>query len=328
MKPLFRIAASLVGLAALLLLGAWLWLSHFIDAPGPLSARAVVVVAKGSGLAQISRQLAEAGVVSDALAFRLGATWLAKAKSLQAGEYAFDPGLSPKAVLDKLSAGEVVVHHFTLVEGRTVRQLVDEMKAEAALEGEVFPLPPEGSLLPETYNFTLGEARQQLIGRMKKAMDEALAEAWAGRAENLPLKTSQELLILASIIERETGLAEERPHVASVFVNRLRKGMRLQSDPTAIYDLSEGWGVMDRPLSKADLERATPHNTYVIPALPPGPIANPGRASLKAAANPQASDDLYFVADGSGGHAFSPSLDSHNKNVANWRKVEKGRQGK
>lgn len=326
MKRLLRIAVSLFGLAALSILGLWLWLFHFIDAPGPLADRTVLVVAKGAGLAQISKQLAEAKVVSDALAFRLSATWLAKAKVLQAGEYAFDPATSPKTVLNKLSSGDVVIHHFTLVEGRTVRQLQDALRAEPLLEGEVFPLPAEGGLLPETYNYTLGETRQQLIGRMKKAMDEALAEAWAGRADGLPLKSPQELLILASIVERETGLPEERPRVASVFVNRLKKGMRLQSDPTAIYDLSEGLGVLDRPLSKADLERATPHNTYVIPGLPPGPIANPGKASLRAAANPLTGDDLYFVADGSGGHAFSPSLEGHNKNVANWRQLEKTRK--
>ena len=325
MKALLRIAASLFGLAALSLLGGWLWLSHFIDAPGKLSVPTKLVIAKGAGLQAISRQLADAQVVEGPTAFRLAASWQGKAKALQAGEYEFQPGATPRAVMDKLAAGEVVIHQITLAPGRTVRQMLEELRGETALEGEVSPLPAEGSLLPETYHFILGETRNQLIGRMKKAMDEALAQAWAARIEGLPLNNPQELLILASIVERETGLATERPHVAAVFVNRLKKGMRLQSDPTTIYDLSGGLGVMDRPLTKADLERATPHNTYAIDRLPPGPIANPGRASLMAAARPLASDDLYFVADGTGGHVFSATLEGHNKNVANWRRVENER---
>ncbi len=325
MKPLLRIAASLFGLAALSLLGGWLWLSHFIDAPGKLAAPTRLVIAKGAGLQSISRQLADAQVVEGLTAFRLAASWLGKAKALQAGEYDFQPGATPRAVMDKLASGDVVIHQVTLAPGRTVRQMLDELKVEPALEGEVSLLPAEGSLLPETYHFILGESRNQLIGRMKKAMDDALAQAWAARIDGLPLNSPQEMLILASIVERETGLAEERPHVAAVFVNRLKKGMRLQSDPTAIYDLSGGLGVMERPLTKADLERATAHNTYVIDRLPPGPIANPGRASLMAVARPLDSDDLYFVADGTGGHAFSPTLEGHNRNVANWRRVEKER---
>jgi UPF0755 protein len=328
MKLFLRLTASLAGLAVLSFLGLKLWLGQFLESPGPLSQPVTLVIPKGSGLQVIARHLSEAQVVSNPLAFRLGATWLGKAKALQAGEYAFQPGMTPKAIMDRLASGDVVIHSFTLVEGRTVRQLAEELKGEAALDGDFFPLPAEGSLLPETYNFLLGETRIQLAARMKKAMDEALAQAWASRAEGLALANPQELLVLASIVERETGLEQERPHVAAVFHNRLKKGMRLQSDPTVIYDLSEGLGVLDRPLSKADLERATPHNTYVVNRLPPGPIANPGRASLMAVAHPLESDDLYFVADGSGGHAFSKSLESHNEKVGNWRKVEKNRRKK
>lgn len=327
MKLLLRLAAGLLGLAALSILGGWLWLGHYLETPGPLAQPVTLVISKGAGLSAISKQLSDAFVIAHPLAFRLGAMRLSKTKALQAGEYAFAPAMSPRQVMEKLASGEVVIHQFTLVEGRTVRQLLDELQAETALEGEVAAPPAEGSLLPETYNFILGETRAQLILRMKRAMDEALAEAWRMRAEGLTLTDPQQLLILASIVERETGVAAERPHVAAVFHNRLKKGMRLQSDPTAIYDLSGGLGVLDRPLLKADLERASPHNTYVIPGLPPGPIANPGRASLMGAARPAASDDLYFVADGTGGHAFSASLEGHNRNVANWRKIEKG-QGK
>jgi UPF0755 protein len=328
MKLVLRIAAGLLGLAVLLFLGLRFWLVGYLETPGPLVQPVNVVIPKGSGLQAIANQLAGAQAITDPLAFRLGATWLSKSKSLKAGEYELLPGMTPKAVMDKLASGDVVVHHFTLVEGHTVRQLAQDLLADPALEGDVVPLPKEGSLLPETYNYLLGETRAQLMGRMRKAMDEAVAEIWAGRAENLPLKSPEELLILASIVERETGLANERPHVASVFHNRLRKGMRLQSDPTAIYDLSEGFGVLDRALTKADLEKATPHNTYVIDRLPPGPIANPGRASLMAAAHPLETDDLYFVADGTGGHAFSKSLESHNQNVDGWRQIEKKRKKK
>lgn len=324
MKLLLRLAAGLLGLAALSILGGWLWLGHYLDAPGPLAQPATLVIPKGAGLSAISKQLSEAFVIAHPQAFRLGAMRLAKTKSLQAGEYAFAPAMSPRQVMEKLASGEVVIHQFTLVEGRTVRQLLGELQAETALEGEVAAPPAEGSLLPETYHFILGETRAQLISRMKKAMDEALAEAWRMRADDLTLTDPRQLLILASIVERETGIAAERPHVAAVFHNRLKKGIRLQSDPTAIYDLSGGLGVLDRPLLKADLERASPHNTYVIPGLPPGPIANPGRASLMAVARPLVSEDLYFVADGTGGHVFSPTLEGHNRNVANWRKIEKG----
>lgn len=327
MKLVLRLAAGLFGLAALSLLAGWLWLGHYLDAPGPLAQPATLVIPKGAGLSAISKQLSDAFVIARPLAFRLGVMRLAKTKALQAGEYAFAPAMTPRQVMEKLASGEVVIHQFTLVEGRTVRQVLSELQAETALEGEVAVPPAEGSLLPETYHFILGETRAQLVLRMRKAMDEALAEAWAGRAEGLSLRNQQELLILASIVERETGVASERPHVAAVFHNRLKKGMRLQSDPTAIYDLSGGFGVLERPLLKVDLERVSPHNTYVIPGLPPGPIANPGRASLMAAARPIASEDLYFVADGTGGHVFSPTLEGHNRNVANWRKIEKG-QGK
>ncbi|TAN44382.1 MAG: endolytic transglycosylase MltG [Rhodospirillales bacterium] len=325
MKRLLVIAATLLGMAALLFLGLWWSLQQFLAAPLPLSQPLTLVVSKGAGLAAITQQLSNAGVIGHPLLFRLGTMWMGRTKALQAGEYAFEPGMSHRLLIDKMALGEVVVHRFTLVEGRTVRQLLDELKAEPALEGEVGPLPGEGRLLPETYNFILGETRSQMIARMQRAMDQALMEAWNGRDEGLLLSSPTELLILASIVERETGLAAERPHVAAVFHNRLKKGMRLQSDPTAIYALSDGLGVLERPLSRADLENPSPFNTYVVDRLPPAPIANPGRASLMAVAHPQVSNDLYFVADGTGGHVFAATLEAHNQNVARWRQIEKER---
>lgn len=326
MRGYLKAAAGLFVAVTLLLTAVWAGVHQYLDIPGALEKPVTLVIPKGAGLKAIALQLAHANVISSPSAFRIGTMALGKAKAMRAGEYAFRPGMTPRAVLDKLVAGDVVIHHFTLVEGRTVRQVFEELRAEPSLEGEAGAMPPEGRMLPETYNFVLGDSRVQLVGRMVRAMDEALAEAWNGRAEGLPLETPAELLILASIVERETGIAAERPRVAAVFVNRLKKGMRLQSDPTVIYDLSDGLGVAERPLSKADLESMTPHNTYVLDRLPPGPIANPGRASLLAAAHPLNSDDLYFVADGTGGHAFSASLEGHNQNVANWRKLEKGRK--
>ncbi|MBF0354844.1 MAG: endolytic transglycosylase MltG [Alphaproteobacteria bacterium] len=325
MRRTLRIVAALTGVAALLLVGVGYSLQKFMEAVIPLTAPVTLVISKGSGLSGISKDLRVADVVASPLFFRLGAMMAGKTKLLKAGEYAFQPGMTHQSVMDKMVLGDVVVHQFTLVEGRTVRQVQDELRFEKALEGDVGPLLPEGSLLPETYNFILGEARSQMIQRMRRSMETALAEAWAGRAEGLTLASPHELLILASIIERETGLAAERPHVSAVFHNRLKKGMRLQSDPTVIYALSDGLGVLERPLSRADLERPTPFNTYVINRLPPEPIANPGRASLQAAAHPLNSDDLYFVADGTGGHAFAPTLEAHNRNVANWRRIEKER---
>ncbi|MBF0168342.1 MAG: endolytic transglycosylase MltG [Alphaproteobacteria bacterium] len=325
MKRLIRIAATLTGAAALLLLGLWWSVDRFMASPLPLKMPVTLVISKGAGLSGIAKDLRAADVIASPLFFRLGAMMAGKTKLLKAGEYAFQPGMSHQAALEKMVQGDVVVHQFTLVEGRTVRQVQDELRFEKALEGDVGPLLPEGSLLPETYNFILGETRGQLLQRMRRSMETALAEAWAGRAEGLTLASPHELLILASIIERETGLAAERPHVSAVFHNRLKKGMRLQSDPTVIYALSDGLGVLERPLSRADLERPTPFNTYVIDRLPPDPIANPGRASLQAAARPAPSDDLYFVADGTGGHAFAPTLEAHNRNVANWRRIEKER---
>jgi UPF0755 protein len=224
-----------------------------------------------------------------------------------------------------LTSGKTIVHRLTLPEGVMSAEAAALIAAAEPLVGEIGTIPPEGSLLPETYHFSRGDTRSDLIARMQAAQDEVLAELWPTRSDDLPFDTRREAVILASIVEKETGVAEERPLVASVFINRLRKEMRLQSDPTVVYGLTDGEGPLGRALTRADLEIATPYNTYLIDGLPPGPIANPGRASLAAVLSPAESEYLYFVADGSGGHAFAKTLTQHNRNVANWRKIRRDR---
>jgi UPF0755 protein len=325
MKRWLLTLALLIAGAGLTSLFGYFQVKSRFEAPGPLAQPLVLVIEKGAGLDAIARRLAEAGVIPSRLGFIVMGKISGKASQLKAGEYAFAPAISAQAAMEKIVQGDVVVHRFTLVEGWTVRQLLDALKAETALAGDLPKTPPEGRLLPETYHFTLGETRSQLILRMAKSMDEALADLWPKRAEGLLLKTPEEALVFASIIEKETGLASERTRVAAVFHNRLKKGMRLQSDPTVIYGLTEGAAALERALTRDDLSRVTRWNTYAVDGLPPSPIANPGRASLVAALHPAASDDLYFVADGTGGHVFSRTLDEHNRHVANWRRIEAGR---
>ncbi|MGE5547547.1 MAG: endolytic transglycosylase MltG [Solirubrobacterales bacterium] len=293
--------------------------------PGPLPEPTTVVVPKGAGTQAVGALLEKAGVVDSGLVLTIGAKL--RRVTLKAGEYAFPAHVSPEEAMRLMAEGRTVVHKLTVAEGLTVKQVLDLVREADYLAGDVGTKPAEGSLLPETWHLSRDDARDEVIARMQKSMTQALDGLWASRAQGLPLKTKQEALVLASIVERETALTAERPQVAAVFLNRLSLGMKLQSDPTVIYGLSDGLGVLDRPLSRADL--ANPHrwNTYVIDGLPPTPIANPGRASLEAVLHPADSDALYFVADGSGGHVFARSLDDHNRNVANWRKVERQRRG-
>jgi UPF0755 protein len=310
----------------------WAWQRY--TGPGPLAEDRTVVIERGSGVNSIAQQLAEEGVLPDPWILPVGVRLFGKGRSLKAGEYRFPAHVSPQAVLEKLASGEVVQRQVTIPEGLTAAQVVELLAAADGLAGEVAAMPPEGSLLPETYSFTLGDSREALIQRMRAGMEAALAELWAKRAPELPLKSAEEAVTLASIVEKETGVAAERPRVAAVFVNRLKRGMPLQSDPTVIYALTggkaasvaNGEGVLGRRLTRADLDADHPYNTYRIPGLPPGPIANPGRASIEAVLNPPATNELYFVADGTGGHAFAATLDEHNRNVAKWRKLQNGSQ--
>ncbi len=307
------------GIAAVV---AWQQLQTYMAMPGPLQEARNVVVPSGSGMAAITDLLESEGVIEKPLWFRIGARLNEQDRSLKAGEYALEPGMSPNAVLALLESGKVVQRKVTVVEGTTVHEILEILRATEGLSGELpDAMPDEGSLLPDTYFFQKGTTRAQMLERMQLAMIQTMDELWPTRAEDLPIATREEALILASIVEKETGVAEERPQVASVFVNRLRRGMRLQSDPTVIYGLTEGKGPLGRQLLRSDWEHESPYNTYVIAGLPPGPIANPGHAAIEAVLQPDETPYLYFVADGSGGHAFARTLDEHNRNVAHWRRV-------
>ncbi len=320
MRRLGGIAVAVVVLLLLAAGGAWVYLQQQFEAPGPLQEEAVLVIPRGAGLATISGDLSKAGVISDPLVFELGVRFFADATALKAGEYAFAPGSSMQEVAALIASGRTVVHRLTVPEGLTSVEVVALLEEAEALEGEVGEVPPDGALLPETYHFHRGDTRADVLARMRQSMTKALAEAWEQRAENLPLNSPEEALVLASIVEKETGVDGERALVAGVFVNRLNKGMPLQSDPTVVYGITLGKAPLGRSLTRHDLAQATPYNTYQISGLPPGPIANPGRAALEAAVKPAQTEYLFFVAAGDGGHAFAKTLAEHNRNVAKWRK--------
>jgi len=321
------LVAALIGLVLLVGaagLGASAWVRAQLDARGPLDAETAVVIPRGASAAVIAERLAAAGVIASERLFLL-ALALDRGPALRAGEYAFPAGASIRQAIAILRTGRTVQRRLTIPEGLTVAQILALVDAAEGLTGAIETPPAEGTLLPETWAYSWGDTRASLIRRMAEAMDRALAEAWAARAPDLPLSSPREALILASIIERETASAEERPKVAGVFVNRLRRGMPLQSDPTVVYAVSGGAGVLDRPLTRADLETDHPVNTYRNRGLPPQPIAAPGRASLMAAVRPAETDALYFVADGTGGHTFSRTLEEHNRAVSRWREIERER---
>lgn len=322
----WRISAAGIALVAFAA-GTYFALRYDFQRPGPLKEPVTLIIERGESRHAIARTLANAHVVRLAPSFLAQLELFASDRMLKFGEYAFAPHQSAAEIVDKLARGDVVIRRFTVAEGLTnfeIRALIAENQA---LSGELPPLPGEGALLPETYFYRYGDERAELVHRMERDMRMAVAEIWAKRVPDLPLKSPDELVVLASIVEKETAIAEERPRVASVFVNRLRRGMRLQSDPTVIYALTQGRGILGRPLTRIDLAVKDPFNTYVVIGLPPRPITNPGRASLEAAANPAETNDLYFVADGNGGHAFSRTLEEHNRKVASWLKLRTGPGG-
>ena len=323
MKRWVKASALLAALIVLVATAAIVGGLFRLDRPGPLQDEAHIIVERGAAMPRIAESLQQAGVIDDAFLFRVAARLYRVSRSLKAGEYAFPAKVSMGGVIDILVSGETVVRQMTVPEGLTSAEILVLLGGMEGLVGSVEDLPEEGSLLPETYNYAWSDEQGVIVARMQQAMSDALAELWPERAEGLPFDTPEEALVLASIVEKETGVAEERPLVASVFVNRLRRGMRLQSDPTVIYAITEGKGPLDRPLSKRDLKVDNPYNTYRYAGLPPGPIANPGRASLEAVLNPAESDYYYFVADGTGGHAFAKTLAEHNRNVAKWRSLKR-----
>jgi UPF0755 protein len=290
--------------------------------PGPATAPTTVVIARGSRTAAIGRQLQDAGVIWRWWFFETAAQLLDTGGPLHAGEYAFLPGQSLHDVLKQMREGRTVVHRLTLPEGLSVAEIMALIDGEPSLSGISGARPAEGSLMPDTYNFSLGDARADLVARMRRAMDRTLAQAWASRAPAVKLPSPAAALALASIVEKESAIPGERPKVAAVFLNRLAKGMKLQADPTVIYALTDGAAPLGRPLSHADLAVDSPYNSYLYGGLPPTPIACPGRNALNAVLHPDPTGALYFVADGSGRHVFAQSLDDHNRNVAKLRQFE------
>ncbi|MDZ7823333.1 MAG: endolytic transglycosylase MltG [Ahrensia sp.] len=313
----------LIGLGALIYYGK----AEF-ERAGPTETAMNFEVRSGTSFTQITNSLARRNLITDAQIFTWGVRAYGKQNAMKAGEYEIKAGASMKQIMETLVEGKAILHALTIVEGNTVFQAMQKIAADEILTGDMpSQLPPEGSLIADTQRFGRGTTRQDIIERMQAQQAKLVEQIWAKRAPNLPFETIEQFVALASIVEKETGVAEERPQVAAVFVNRLRQGIRLQSDPTILYGIFGGEGrPADRPIYKSDIEKPTPYNTYTIDGIPPGPIAIPGRASLEAVANPAQTEDLFFVADGTGGHVFAKTLKEHNANVAKWRNIEKERK--
>ena len=314
---------TFVLLGALATAGALGWLLMESRSPGPLAADKVVLIVREDDGGGIADQLERAGVIDSAMWFNILTLLDGNRSALKRGEYDFKAGISMNEIENELIAHRVVRYKLTIPEGLTSDQIVQRLRDDEVLIGDIKESPREGSLMPDTYYFERGDTRQSILTRMAKMQVKSVEEIWKGRAPDLPIRSPGEMVTLASIVEKETGKVEERPRVAGVFVNRLEKHMRLESDPTIVYGLALGKGTLGRSITKADLNQSTPYNTYIIDGLPPGPICNPGKAALEAAANPLHSKELYFVADGTGGHVFAETFDQHVKNVAHWRQMKK-----
>jgi UPF0755 protein len=318
-----RVLLFLVFLAAIGF-GAYEWDVWNYSQPGPNPRETVVLIVPGDGVNAISQKLAKAGAVKYAQLFAADIRVRGRTSALKAGEYAIPAYASPSDIVDILVSGKSIQHKLTAAEGLTTDMIYTIVKNDPALEVEAGAEPAEGSLLPETYLFTHGTTRADILSRMERDQQKFVAEHWQMRATGLPFKTPEEALVLASIVEKETGIAAERRHIAAVFINRLKLGMKLQSDPTIIYGITKGYP-LGRRILQSEITRATPYNTYAIAGLPPTPICNPGKDAIAAVMEPDDSKDLYFVADGTGGHVFTDNIAQHEKNVAKWRQIEAGR---
>ncbi|WP_213774719.1 endolytic transglycosylase MltG [Bradyrhizobium sp. dw_78] len=326
-NPFVVVGNAIITIVLVLMIGAgatYYYGQKKITEPGPLQDDKIVIIPARAGMADIADTLQREGVIDNNRWAFIGAVLALRARSeLKPGEYLFQKNASLTDVIGTMVDGKVVQHSVTIPEGLTSEQIVARLSENDIFAGSVSEIPREGTLLPETYKFPRGTTRDQVIARMQQAQRRLVAEIWEHHNADLPVKTPEQLVTLASIVEKETGRADERSRVAAVYVNRLRQKMKLQSDPTIIYGLVGGKGTLGRPIKRSEITQPSPYNTYVIDGLPPGPIANPGRASLEAAANPARTRDLFFVADGTGGHAFTETYDQHQKNVAKLRSMEK-----
>jgi len=315
----------LLALAAAAVAGAAWWEDRYFVQAGPAASETTLIVKPGSGLNAIAQALEKAGVVENALLFRVGVVRRGRTAQLKAGEYAFPAHVSEAEAMNMLVAHKTVEHRITIAEGLTSDAAVALVKADPILTGPA-TVVPEGSLLPETYLFERGTTRAELLARMHQAQQKVLADLWPKRKEGLPFMSQEDALKLASIVEKETAIPSERPRIAAVFINRLKDGMKLESDPTIIYGLTKGVA-LGHSLRQSELATPNPYSTYQIVGLPPTPIANPGKSAIQAVLNPPDTDELYFVADGSGGHAFANNIADHQKNVAQWRRLQKDQAG-
>jgi UPF0755 protein len=326
-NPFVVFGNAVITIVLVLMIGAggvYVYGKQKLEAPGPLQGDKVVNIPARAGMTDIADILQREGVIDNNRWAFIGSVFALKARSeLKPGEYSFQKSASLRDVIGTIVEGKVVQHAVTIPEGLTSEQIVARLSENDIFAGAVREIPREGTLLPETYKFPRGTSRDQVIARMQQTQKRVLAEIWERRNADIPVRTPEQLVTLASIVEKETGKADERSRVAAVFVNRLRQKIKLQSDPTIIYGLVGGKGTLGRPIKRSEIQQPSPYNTYVVDGLPPGPIANPGRASLEAAANPARTRDLFFVADGTGGHAFTETYDQHQKNVAKLRTMEK-----
>lgn len=328
MRKLISAVTFLLTLAIIAGAGAGLWGLNEFRKPGPLAETRYVIVEKGTGMNGIAARLESEGAIASGMVFKIAARVKNQHTQLKAGEYEIAPQSSMAAILDKIVKGEVYDRKMTFREGLTSWQIMQMLNNATELSGEALTsIPEEGSLLPETYHYMKTDTRQNVIEQMQAAMKKAQDDLWPTRVPDLPVVNMSEVMVLASIVEKETGVPDERRKVAGVFINRLKRGMPLQSDPTAIYALTkgeikdDGMGPLGRRLLRKDLEIDSPYNTYKYPGLPPGPICNPGRESIAAVLNPETHNYVYFVADGTGGHVFAETLAEHESNVAKWRKI-------
>jgi UPF0755 protein len=326
-NPFVIVGNAIITLLLIAMIGAggvYYYGRQVLEAPGPLKEDKIVNIPQRAGKRDIAETLNKEGVTDiNPWVFIASVAALKASSDLKPGEYAFQKNASLRDVIATIVEGKVVQHAVTIPEGLTSEQIVARLSENDIFTGSVREVPREGTLLPETYKFPRGTTREQVIQRMQQAHKRVLAEIWERRNPDIPVKTPEQLVTLASIVEKETGKPDERSRVAAVFVNRLKQRIKLQSDPTIIYGLVGGKGTLGRPIKRSEITQPSPYNTYVIEGLPPGPISNPGRASLEAAANPARTRDLYFVADGTGGHAFTETYDAHQKNVAKLRAMEK-----